>query len=321
MAVSMRIDLERFETEGYLVVDGVLDHENDLDPVIAEYTALLDELASRWQSEGKLSASYRDLPFPRRLAQIFREVGIPEAYRYLDISLPGGNITEETPIHLGPAVFSLLTNPRLLDAVEQFIGPEIYSNPIQHVRIKPPEKLIADLPGAKGATLVARTDWHQDQGVHLPEADQTNLLTVWLPVLDATVENGCLCVIPRSHLQGLVTHCEGGTIPEKLRPGVPVPVPIRRGGVLFLHRRTMHASLSNLSEGVRWSFDLRYNPIGQPTGRPQFPGFVARSRRNPESALRDWRAWADLWYAARARLSRTGLGKLRRWTGEEPACA
>ena len=32
----------------------------------------------------------------------------------------------------------MVTNPRLLDIVEQLIGPEITSNPIQHVRIKPP---------------------------------------------------------------------------------------------------------------------------------------------------------------------------------------
>jgi phytanoyl-CoA hydroxylase len=203
--------------------------------------------------------------------------------------------------------------------VERFVGPEVYSNPIQHVRIKPPERLIADLPGYRGAT-VARTDWHQDQGVHLPEADDTDILTVWIPVLDATLENGCLCVLPRSQRGGLQPHC-GGAIPERLRPGRPLPLPIRRGGVLFLHHRTMHASLANRSDAVRWSFDLRYQPTGRPTGRPQFPGFVARSRVRPESALADWRAWAALWEEARRRLSATEVGPMRRWTGDEPACA
>ncbi|HEY8745165.1 MAG TPA: phytanoyl-CoA dioxygenase family protein [Chloroflexota bacterium] len=229
--MALNVDLERFHEQGYLAIDDVLDPARDLDPVVAEYTALL-------------------------------------------------------------------TSPRLLNAVEQFI---------------------ADLPGYQGAT-VARTDWRQDQGVHLPEADETNILTVWIPVLDATEENGCLCVMPRSHNGGLQTQC-GGAIPEKLRPGNPLPLPIRRGGVLFLDRRTMHASLSNQSNDVRWSFDLRYNPIGQPTGRPQYPGFVARSRQHPESALRDWRDWAALWEEARLRLSTTSIGPMRRWVGNEPACA
>jgi len=318
MTGSVGVDLERFHEEGYLAINDVLDPARDLDPVVAEYTALLDELTERWQREGKLSSAYRELPFARRLALIFREVGIHEAYRYLDISL-SGPIQPDSPIHLGPATFALLTSPRLLNVVEQFIGSEVYSNPIQHVRIKPPETLIADLPGFQGAT-VARTDWHQDQGVHLPEADETNILTVWIPVLDATEENGCLCVMPRSHHGGLQTHC-GGAIPEQLRPGSPLPLPIKRGGALFLDRRTMHASLANQSDAVRWSFDLRYNPIGQPTGRPQYPGFIARSRQHPDSAVRDWRDWAALWEEARLRLSATAVGPMRRWVGNEPACA
>ena len=55
----------------------------------------------------------------------------------------------ETPMHHGPAVFELLTNPKLLDTVEELVGPEIYSNPVQHVRIKPQQKNIAVKSAAK----------------------------------------------------------------------------------------------------------------------------------------------------------------------------
>jgi hypothetical protein len=241
-----RVDLDQFSDRGYLVVDDVLDVSEDLDPVVAEYTALLDELAAQWHAEGKLAASYADIPFAERLAQVLCERG-PEGYQPFDISLPFNGVTEETQIHHGPAVFALLTNRRLLDTIEQFNGPEILSNPIQHVRIKPPERL---LPAAFRASLVSQTDWHQDQGVALPEIDATEMLTVWLPVTDATEENGCLCVVPRSHQGGLVTHCPGTSeartalhIPDVLRGNRSVPVPLKRGSVLFLHRQTMHASL------------------------------------------------------------------------------
>jgi hypothetical protein len=43
------------------------------------------------------------------------------------------------------------------------------------------------------------------------------------------------------------------------------------GDVLFLNKLTMHPSLPDSSDGVRWSFGLRYAPIGQPTGGPWFP--------------------------------------------------
>jgi hypothetical protein len=322
MAVATRIDLARFEAQGYLVVDDVLDPAEDLDPVVQEYERLLDELVDRWHAEGKLPETFRDLLFPRRFARVLQEAKDVNVMSYFDISLPFKGVTEETPIHLGPAVFGLLTNRRLLDAVERFVGPEIYSNPIQHTRIKPPER---ELPEhLLASSLLAKTDWHQDQGVHLPEADATEMLTVWLPVTDATEENGCLCVIPGSHREGLVTHCttQGLHIPDDLLGGAPRPLPMRRGAVLFMHHLTKHSSLRNASDGIRWSFDLRYHPVGQPTGRPWFPGFVARSRRDPESALTDWRDWADLWREARTRLAAIEEpGKFNRWTGQEPGCA
>ena len=123
-----------------------------------------------------------------------------------------------------------------------------------------------------------------------PIADRTNMLTVWIALSDAPVERGCLQVIPRSHRQALRTHCPG-------KPGRPfaisdalldldraTPVPTRAGDVILMHKHTIHGSLPNVSEAIRWSLDLRYNPTGQPTGRPQFPGFVARSRRDPTAS-------------------------------------
>ena len=324
VATGTRVDVERYREEGYLVLEDVLDVERDLDPVVAEYTEKLDELARAWHAEGKLQSTYADLPFVQRLAQVLTETG-RAGYQSLDISLPFANVTEETPIHLGAATFGLLTSPRLIDAVEQIVGPEVLSNPIQHVRIKPPERL---LPAEFRNSLVGQTDWHQDQGVALPEVDETDMLTVWLPITDATIENGCLCVVPRSHSQGLVTHCPGRTearkglhIPDEIRGTDYTPVPIRRGGALFLHRRTMHASLRNLSDGARWSYDLRYQPVGQPTGRPWFPSFVVRSRSHPETEVHDPEAWGALWRQTRTRLAtQPPEGKFNRWTGEEAVC-
>lgn len=317
------VDLETFDEQGFLVVENVFDPANDLDPVVHEYEALLDERVREWYAAGLLPSTFADQPFAQRFASVLsaapRHLNVMS---YFDISLPFKGVTEETPIHLGPATFGLLTNPKLLDVVEQVIGPEIYSNPIQHTRIKPPER---DLPEyLLSSSLLARTDWHQDKGVHLAEADDTHMLTVWLPVLDATPENGCLCVIPGSHRNGLVTHCltPGARIPDSLLGGVGMPVPIERGGVLFFHHLTKHASLANTSNGIRWSFDLRYHPIGQPTGRPLFPGFVARSRQTPSSAVTDWRDWATLWRDTRTRLAQIEEpGSFTRWTGKEPVCA
>jgi hypothetical protein len=53
-----------------------------------------------------------------------------------------------------------------------------------------------------------------------------------------------------------------------------------------------------------------------------FPGFVARSRTVPSSALTDPEAWAELWRAARARLAAMGSDvTFFRWTDAESVCA
>ncbi len=313
--------LAEFEDKGYVVVEDVLDPQRDLQPVLDDYAQALDEWATLLHKQGYLTQTYRELPFNQRFMQVVAESKQSWA-QFFDISLPPTNVTEDMPIRLTEAVFNLLRNPRLLDVVEQIIGSEILSNPIQHTRIKPPERLV---PPERRGSLATQTGWHQDQGVALPEADETKVLTVWFPMTDATIENGCLRVIPRSHRDDLTLHCPGDFtvgphIPDELLGGAPVPLPMRRGSVLFMHRRTKHASLPNLSDDLRWSFDLRYQPIDQPTGRPALPGFVARSRQYPERVLNDHQAWVQMWHQARHNLAEEAA-RFFRWTGDSPACA
>ena len=215
--------LSQFDELGYAMLENVLDPEEDLAPIIHDYDALLDALAARWHGEGLIPSTYAGLPFEQRFARVALDAGKAGInwIQYFDFSYPQGGLTADTPIHQSAAVFNLLVSPRLLDVAEKLIGPEIVVNPIHHVRLKPPE---AEVPEALRGGLTARTPWHQDQGVALPEADETDILTVWLPITDATVENGCLCVIPGSHRSDLATHCPGYGglhIPDSLLAGAP----------------------------------------------------------------------------------------------------
>ena len=65
--------------------------------------------------------------------------------------------------------------PGILDAVEQPVGPEITSNPIQHVRFNPPQHPV---PRDEVRARITVTDLHQDMGVTLSEADETTMVTV-----------------------------------------------------------------------------------------------------------------------------------------------
>lgn len=312
--------IDDFNENGYLCVDGLLDYDLDIAPVIAEYQQLLDDLCAGWVADGRLPETYRDLPFERRLVEVYK-AGLDYA-QAIDIALPNAKVYADTTMHTGPAVFDLLRSPRMLSAVESLIGGEIYSNPIQHVRIKAPKKYVEEQD--KFNSLLDKTSWHQDVGVGLEEADDTQMVTAWVAVTEATVENGCLQVVPKSHREGLALHCTPGQlgIPDQLiELEAAVPAPLKPGGVLFFHPLCKHGSLENHSDSFRWSFDLRYNPIGQPTGRPHFPGFVAQSRLNPDSVLDDWRDWAQLWLDARDRLAEQDAVKVHRWDDDDPMCA
>ncbi len=306
-----------FRTNGYLVVEDVLDARL-LDALKAEYAALLDGLYAAWEDEGRVPPG-EDLDFWTKLLVAYR-AGC-DWFQPMDISLPGDRIQSDTPFHIGPAVFDLLTATAILDIVEDLIGPEIMSTPIQHVRLKPPAD---QLSATEVRAHVGGTDWHQDRGVAHASADATDMVTVWVAVTDATVENGCLTVLPKAPDQKMLPHCpktQTAIADGFVDAARGIPTPVGAGGLVLLDPLTPHAALPNVSKGFRWSFDLRYHVAGQPSGRAHFPSFVARSRATPASELRDWRALKEMWHAARSRLAGAPHIPLHRWESGAPFCA
>ena len=304
----------QFEEQGYLVVPNVLSDDVRL-KVIAEYTELLDGLYARWQAEGRVPPTSGDF-FEKLL--ISYKAGC-EWFQPMDISLPGSEIAADTPFHIGPAVFDMITDAGLLDLVEDLIGPEITSNPIQHVRLKPPSRTLrSDEP----TPHIMVTDWHQDRAVAHAEGDTTQMVTVWVAVTDATVENGCLQVIPGR--PQMYPHCpkrQTAIADGFLDMSKAIPLPVPAGGVVIFHPLTPHASLDNVSDRFRWSFDIRYNVTGQATGRAHFPDFAARSRARPETVLTDWQVWRDMWLETRRTSARNAYIPLHRWSSDAPVCA
>lgn len=310
-------EVDDFNQNGFLVVENLLD-EATLSDIRAEYAALMDTLYESWWRDGKVEKSPKNMSFWEKL-----EVAIQselEWYQPFDISLPHSDISLDTQMHIGPAVFSMATHKNILDMVEQLIGPEITSNPIQHVRIKPPQNAV---PKSENRAHIIATDWHQDMGVTMPEADQTEFVTVWLAITDATIENGCLQVASK-HYDEMLPHCtknQVGIADQFIPQESARPVPVKAGGAVIFHPLTPHSSLTNTTNGFRWSFDLRYNVTGQPTGRSQFPEFVARSKSNPDKELKDWQSWQNLWNDTRKKLSQSEHIPQHRWDSTSPYCA
>jgi phytanoyl-CoA hydroxylase len=317
--------VEQLSQEGYLLVEDVLDEELDLEPVEREYAEILDLMASKLHAEGKISQTYSDLEFGKRFVAVAAESEEP-IFQHFEISFPFKNLTATTPINLGEATFNLLRSPRILDLLEPILGGEIYSSPVQHTRLKLPSSNHA---ARHNGHLTEATLWHQDLGAVLPEADRTLFLTVWIAMTDANEQNGCLVYQPGSHLQGLALHCPttrehrlAGSIPDEWIPkDTARSAPARRGSVLIHLPMMKHRSFDNSTDDIRWSFDLRYQRTGEPTGRPIFPGFVARSRSAPHTELADVQEWRRLWEVARSELVGAPPPAVHRWTTEAAACA
>lgn len=274
--------VEQFNAQGYLIAQDIIPH-SDFEPVIDEINTWLDRRARELHAEGKIKDLHEDEPFEKRVESLFAQSA--EILKGIDIYEMRGR-----------AHFEFLHNRHLLDAVECLIGPEITCNPIQHLRAKVHS---AKREGKPTYGNVSDVPWHQDAGVTWDEADQSLILTCWIPLVNATRANGCMEILPK--VERYLEHVpEGGTSirSDELPTTTPICAECPKGGVVFMSQYTPHRGLSNQTPGqVRWTLDLRYQKTGTPTGRPFWPDFVVRSK-DPSKVMRDHATWDRLWAEA-----------------------
>ena len=280
MEVSLaKAEIDQFEEDGYLQLDGFLSQE-EINPVIWEFEGEIDRKARDLKARGSLISLHEREGFDRRIALLADQV--PTIAYELGISRV-----------LGPAMFNLMRNKKILDALEALIGSEILCHPTHVVRPRMRDQ-------KRHEERWRPTDvvpWHQDAAVLRPEADETLLITAWVPLTRADRENGCLRVIPGSHRYGVRLHeaaINYGIPAEEVPPGTPKDLPIDPGGVILFSNLVCHSGNPHNSDRVRWSIDLRYQDAAQPTGHPYFTGFMVRSRDNPASEL-TYPEWVGMW--------------------------
>jgi len=112
-------------------------------------------------------------------------------------------------------------------------------------------------PANKGTFL----PWHQDRWTTL---DRDPQITVWTAIDPATIKNGCVQVIPKSHRHGLInpTHPSGFLSKAQsaaiCTPDRIVHVELEAGEVVLLHNYLLHASDVNRSSQSRRAFSVCY---------------------------------------------------------------
>ena len=171
---------------------------------------------------------------------------------YLDGGVEARTVLRKlaNPHHHRAAVRRLAATPALVDIVESLIGPGV-SVYFSQIFFKPPEG-----GGPKPA--------HQDNYYFGPN-DLDGVVTAWVALDDATLENGCLYFGDGSHRGPVYAHVAPPDEPynlqlppEILQRQPMTPAPVMRGGVSFHHGNTFHQSGPNLSTRWRRACALHY---------------------------------------------------------------
>ena len=178
----------------------------------------------------------------------------------------GGRATRLNSLHLFFRwAWDLCTHPRLLDHLERIMGPNIL---VTSTRLF-----------YKHGQSASYVGWHQD-GI-TQRLEDGRAPAIWLGLTAATVANGCLRVIPRSHKSGLVHHDSSPDLPPL--PGAkqsfvswprddlsgriaqvppnydqPFDLVMRAGEMSIHHPVTLHGSNPNLSAEPRIGLSASY---------------------------------------------------------------
>ena len=190
------------------------------------------------------------------LAQRFEDLRVHEAQR-----LGCENKQMQNRHMLVGWISDLIRNPKLLDAVEDILGPNILVWSTQFF--------------AKKARDPRFVSWHQDSTYYGLSSNE--VMTAWLALTPSRLENGCLRVVPGSHKEQ-VPHIDTFDENNLLMRGQHVAVNVDEDKVLYVELEPgqasfhnvliFHGSQANTSDNPRIGFAIRYIPthVYQTTG-------------------------------------------------------
>ena len=126
--------------------------------------------------------------------------------------------------------------------------------------IGPGHRLVQDMALMKPPFKGSEKPWHQDNA-YFDWTPLDGIIGVWIALDPATVENGCMQIVPGSHQAGPARHyhvrdCQ---LPDQAVAVEQVEVvPLKPGGVLFFSGLIHHGTPANMSASRRRALQFHY---------------------------------------------------------------
>lgn len=167
----------------------------------------------------------------------------------------------------------LVHHPRILDAVEDVIGPDIL---VYHSTLF-----------VKEARTPAYVRWHQDSTYFYLQPHLH--VTAWVALSDASVAAGCMQALPGSHRWGAFDHDDKPEPMNMIRRGQGISgrfdhaqghfMPVAAGQMSLHHTDLVHASAGNDTDDRRLGFAISYIPAHvKPVGAVRPSALCVRGR-------------------------------------------
>lgn len=139
------------------------------------------------------------------------------------------------PHKISKLVHETLFHPKVVEVLTSIVSPNI--------------KCMQSMLFVKGPGKAGQA-WHQDE-YYIPTRDQS-LVGAWIAIDDATVDNGCLWIIPgrpgymmRRVKSESAEYADVDTIDTTPYAGEEIPVEVKSGSVVFFNGYTLHSSRRN----------------------------------------------------------------------------
>ena len=222
-------DISCYREQGYLAMEGMLTTEE-----VEECKVALGDLLNQrvvWDADvhTQYEPFYRDGEVDERVTD--PELRIRKIWQFCQVE---------------PRLAHLSQHPKLVPVLDQLIEAG--------------HRMIQDMALIKPAFHGSEKPWHQDTAYfdYLPLG---GIIGVWIALDEATVVNGCMQVIPGSHLDGPAAHfhvrdCQMAD--DRVKVDRAHVVPLKPGGVLFFSGLLHHGTPPNLSGDRRRAVQYHY---------------------------------------------------------------